>query len=270
MNPWIPAAVLAVLIGMRFLRTHILAWLGAWWVGIFAILKFGISPPLPASIIGMFMAILTASLALYGSSDKEKLAAIRSGISAFLTEKRFSLWFLACLVCAAAAVGASAWLEATREPAPPASGRTIHPAPPAEISFRGKKIDILKAVNPNRELGSRDPAAFAAHVANGRALYYRNCVFCHGDDMRGDGLFAHGFDPQPANFADPGTIAMLQESYLFWRIAKGGPGLPEESAPWSSAMPAWEPTMQENDIWDVILFLYEFTGRKPRAVEHTE
>jgi hypothetical protein len=28
----------------------------------------------------------------------------------------------------------------------------------------------------------------------------------------------------------------LTESFVFWRIAKGGPGLPKEGAPWNSAM----------------------------------
>ena len=35
-------------------------------------------------------------------------------------------------------------------------------------------------------------------------------------------------------------------------------------------MPAWEPMLQEDQIWDVILFLYSFTGRKPRAQERAE
>ena len=41
------------------------------------------------------------------------------------------------------------------------------------------------------------------------------------------GHFAYGFNPPPANFADPGTIADAPGGLLFWRIAKGGPGLPE-------------------------------------------
>ncbi|NNF02932.1 MAG: cytochrome c, partial [Rhodothermales bacterium] len=90
---------------------------------------------------------------------------------------------------------------------------------------------------------------------------------CHGDDMAGDGIFAHGLDPIPANFKDATTIAMLQEGYLFWRIAKGGPGLPPESTPWLSAMPAWELFLTEEEIWDVILFLYDYTGHRPRARE---
>ena len=138
------------------------------------------------------------------------------------------------------------------------------------MTFRGKKINILKAANPFRELEVKDQKSFGEHVAAGRTIYYQNCVFCHGDNMQGNGIFAYGYDPQPANFDDPTTIAMLQESYLFWRIAKGGPGLPEESAPWASAMPAWETMLSEDDIWNVILFLYTFTGQKPRAQEHVE
>ena len=32
-------------------------------------------------------------------------------------------------------------------------------------------------------------------------------------------------------------------------------------------MPAWENFMTEEEMWNTILFLYDFTGYKPRAVE---
>ena len=80
-------------------------------------------------------------------------------------------------------------------------------------------------------------------------------------------MFVHGLDPIPTNFADPGTIPMLRETFLFWRISKGGPGLPEEGGPWATAMPAWEKFLKEEEIWDAILFLYDYTGRRPRAKE---
>ncbi|MDB5104863.1 MAG: hypothetical protein JWP91_2552 [Fibrobacteres bacterium] len=270
MNFWVVVPMVLALIGLRFLKPGILLWLAAWWGGCFIFLRFGILPPLPSSIIGLFMAILTAALALYGTADADKLSAIGKSLRAFLMERRFAPWLWGSLVVIPLLVGFNAYRQATSEAVAPATGRTIHPAPPSEITFRGKKIDILKASNPFRELEGKDKAAFAGHVAGGRAIYYKNCVFCHGDNMEGDGLYSHGLDPQPANFADPTTIAMLQESYLFWRIAKGGPGLPEESAPWASAMPAWEATLGEDEIWDVILFLYSFTGRKPRAQERAE
>ncbi|HKZ75863.1 MAG TPA: c-type cytochrome, partial [Actinomycetota bacterium] len=85
--------------------------------------------------------------------------------------------------------------------------------------------------------------------------------------LDGGGHFAHGFNPAPANFVDPGTIAQLSEGYLFWRIAKGGPGLPKESAPWNSAMPAWEDRLTEEEIWQVIYYLYATTGVPPRRMD---
>jgi len=74
-------------------------------------------------------------------------------------------------------------------------------------------------------------------------------------------------NPLPANFQDNGTIAQLTESFVFWRVAKGGPGLPREGTPWNSAMPAWEDFLTEDEIWSVVLFLYEQTGWKPRTWE---
>ena len=57
------------------------------------------------------------------------------------------------------------------------------------------------------------------------------------------------------------------ETFLFWRISKGGPGLPDEGGPWDTAMPAWEKMLKEDDMWDAILFLYDYTGSRPRAKE---
>ena len=34
-----------------------------------------------------------------------------------------------------------------------------------------------------------------------------------------------------------------------------------------SAMPTWEKFLKEEEIWDAILFLYDFTGQRPRARE---
>ena len=116
--------------------------------------------------------------------------------------------------------------------------------------------------NPLRSSGSVED-----HTAEGKRVYYENCLACHGDALNGLGHYAQGFNPAPLNFQDVGTIAQLTESFLFWRIAKGGPGLPNEGAPWNSAMPAWENFLTEDEIWSVIIFLYEQTGHSPRAWE---
>jgi len=54
---------------------------------------------------------------------------------------------------------------------------------------------------------------------------------------------------------------------VFWRIAKGGVGLPNEGTPWNSAMPAWEDFLTEDEIWAVTIFLYEQANKTPRTWE---
>jgi len=165
-------------------------------------------------------------------------------------------------------VAASIYASMSKPLEAPSFARTVHPAPPSEpITVHEQKFDLNAVKNPFRELEKSNPAQFRVHVENGRRVYYQNCVFCHGDDMRGDGLFAHGLNPIPTNFRDSGTIAMLQEGFLFWRIAKGGPGMPDEGGPWESAMPAWENFLKNDEMWDVILFLYDHTGQRPRETE---
>jgi mono/diheme cytochrome c family protein len=108
------------------------------------------------------------------------------------------------------------------------------------------------------------PASMQA-VKEGGAIFFQNCHFCHGDNLNGRGMFAFAFNPIPANFTDSGTIAQLQETFVFWRVAKGGPGLPREGFPWASAMPPWEEHLQTDEIWKVIAFEYWHTGFYPRT-----
>jgi mono/diheme cytochrome c family protein len=266
-NVLVVLAIIAAMIGLRFLKPSIAVWAIAWWFAVYGMATYGIDPSVPSSVVKMFMGIVTIALFAYVSAAEGRLTEAKESVIAFFTERRFMIPLVALLVAVPALVAFNVYSGMTQQPAAPVSGRTIHPVPPSTISFKGKTIDLVSDDNPYRHLETEDAAAFTAHLDNGRAVYYENCVYCHGDNMEGDGLFAHGYDPIPANFQDPTTIAMLQEGYLFWRVAKGGPGLPVESTPWSSAMPAWELFLSEEEIWDVILFLYDFTEQRPRARE---
>lgn len=270
MNIPVLIGVVVGIVVFRFLRLNMLAWLAVWWAVVYVAVRYGIEPPMPSSIVNMFMGITTIALLTYAFSDSERLESTKRPVVRFVVDKKFTMPLIIVVLALPALVAFKVYRSMSSEAAPPVFGRTVHPAPPENITFKGKPIDLIAGENPYRELEATDPDAFHAHVENGRRVYYQNCVFCHGDDMEGDGIFAHSLDPIPANFADPTTIAMLQETYLFWRIAKGAPGLPEESGPWASAMPAWEQFLDEEQIWDVILFLYDHTEQKPRAREHIE
>ena len=104
-------------------------------------------------------------------------------------------------------------------------------------------------------------------IQQGKGFYAAFCSPCHGGNFDGKGPAARGFNPPPANFSDPTTIAMLQESYLFWRIKKGGVGLPIEGMPWKSAMPRWEVELPDEWIWKIIMGEYDGAHQSPRTWE---
>jgi mono/diheme cytochrome c family protein len=277
MRLWLFAAVALALVALGLaprlsrgrVRLNPLAWIAAWAVGLWLVLQFGFAPPVPKSVVNLYLGIAALALLLYVSSDAERAAEARRPLLAFLTERRFTPYLAAVVLLIPALVVADMWMAATAPPAPPAYGRTVHPAPPDQIMVHGQAVDLVRVDNPYRPLETSDPEAFARHVANGRRVYYQNCFYCHGDLLDGAGMFAHALDPIPTNFQDGGNLPQLQESFLFWRIAKGGPGLPPEGGPWDSAMPAWETFLSEEEMWDVVLFLYDFTDYHPRARHET-
>ena len=139
--------------------------------------------------------------------------------------------------------------------------RTVHPANPENMTFEGKTMDLTTLTNPLRKEAEKHDQ----YLELGKKVYYERCFYCHGDTWAADGHFAPGFVPAPAKFTGDETLAILTESYVFWRIAKGGPGLPREATPWDSAMPAWEGRLSEEEIWAVIMYLYDAIGKEPRS-----
>ena len=226
-------------------------------------LAYGIRPPLPGSILYLYMALIIIGILSQIGVEDEKLREFARPIVELLADKDKARSRLVVFTLLPLTVAFVVYSSTSVSSNPPAELRTVHPAPPATIQFRGRDLDLAELENPLRH----DVEDFDRHVEVGRAIYYQNCHFCHGDDLDGDGMFAHAFNPPPADFRDIGTIAMLQESFVFWRVSKGGPGLPAISAPWSSAMPAWEELLTEEEIWQVIIFIYEATGQVPRTWE---
>jgi len=267
MNILVVVALLVVFGLLRFRRANLLTWAIAWWAGIYVLLRFGFTAPIPASVVSLYMGIVTIAVLAYVSSSEERRTEVSSPLIRFMTDKRYTTLLAATVVAIPALAAANVYVKMNVPIQPPLFSRTIHPASPSEITVHDKKINLDAEENPFLALQTSNPEQFRKHLENGRRVYYRNCVFCHGDDLTGSGMFAHGLDPIPTNFADPATIAGLRDTFLFWRISKGGPGLPEEGGPWDSAMPAWEKMLKEEEIWEVILFLYDFTGQKPRGRE---
>ncbi len=229
-------------------------------------------PLLPASLLVQYMIITIIGVLLYFSFDDERWAEFKAPILAVIREPRLAAVRWVLLILIPGIVGYTAYGFVKPSMDAPVELRQVHPAPPGKLRVFGKTYNLSKLENPLRvealKLMAEDEEkgweTYNDIVEAGREVYYQNCFFCHGDLLDGKGPYAHGFNPQPANFQDVGTIAQLQEAYLFWRISTGGPGLPKEGTPWNSAMPVWHEMLDETQVWQAVTFLYDYVGQVPR------
>lgn len=237
----------------------------------YLVFKFGIaylpqllgirSAPVPSSVILQYMVTVLVAILLYVSSDEERWTEFKEPVEVVMTAPEKRTLRGALLVILPILIGLLTFLQVRPTVAAPPNLRSIHPAPPSQITFRGETMVLDGLENPLRREGD-----MAEHLERGQRVYYQNCLACHGDALDGNGHFADAFSPRPLEFGTS-TIAQLTESFVFWRVAKGGPGLPREGAPWNSAMPAWEEFLTAEEIWSVAIYIYQQAGVSPRTWE---
>lgn len=277
-------------------------WQGiAFWAFILLYLKFRVYPPIPFSVRAMYGTVSAVAVFMWMSSNEEDWKKFRQPILNVMDAGTPRLKFIRTFFLIAIPI--ALWGFSYQSFIPQGAGadvdepielRTVHPAPPASTKVHGKTFVLQTSQNPYRvnpegkydqeysnehiveqamgrlmkpDSNPWDPKAegYLKNVREGGEIFFQNCHFCHGDNLNGRGLHAFAFNPIPANFTDPGTIAQLQETFIFWRVSKGGIGLPREGFPWASVMPPWEQHLTTDEIWKVVLFEYWHTGYYPRT-----
>jgi mono/diheme cytochrome c family protein/plastocyanin len=104
-------------------------------------------------------------------------------------------------------------------------------------------------------------------LANGQQLYTQNCAACHGENGAGDGVFADDLAEageasmqtmegamdmvmqNPVDFTDPKRMLGASPALLQGKILRGGMG---------TGMPMWGSIFTEEQIWDLIAYIYSF------------
>ena len=229
------------------------------WVAVWAALRFVVQPPIPGQVMGLYMSITTISIVVYIVADPERSQAFLAPLVTLFRERNLAVPRLGVLVAVPLLLGWYTYQSVRPSFDPPFEARVIHPEPPASFLLHGEPFDVLRGHRPEgMEID-------AEHLAAGRSVDYRNCMYCHGDSLNGQGHFADALNPLPANFRDSGTIAQLEETYVFWRVSTGGPGLPDGATPWNSSMPVWQDLLTEEEIWQVIAYIYDASGYTPRV-----
>ena len=239
---------------------------------IFLVIRFGIPwlavilglsatpAPVPGFALGIYLVVAVVGTLVYVSSEEGRWRSFLTPIvRAFVLPAgaipRSQMLALAVLPLV---VGGVAWTRVVPATGTPAVLRVQHPAVPDEYA---------EMINPLAELPE---AERAVAVREGVVLYQKNCRPCHGTKADGLGPLSRGLRLKPIDFTDPGTIATVVEPYPFWRITKGGIGLPDIATPWNSAMPAWEEDFTPEEIWRILSAEYEIAGTEPRRPEGAE
>ncbi len=211
----------------------------------------GTSAPLPASLVWMYTGMTAAAILLYYSVREDSWRDFSEPVIGFLREPAPSSRSRraarrAMLLLVPLLAGWHGYSSAVEKPDPPADPPGIH------------------FTLPNKYVSIQNPLPWTEeNIREGGILYTKNCAMCHGDAQDGNGLFARAWQPKPANFRDTGTIAQLDENYLYWRIKEGGPGLPKGSIEYRSAMPVWDGVLTDEQIWKIIMFEYTSAGVTP-------
>jgi high-affinity iron transporter len=84
-------------------------------------------------------------------------------------------------------------------------------------------------------------------------LFQTKCIFCHGNEGRGDGIDGVGLDPKPSNFHDPERAPIVSPFAAFNTIRLGVPG---------TGMMAFS-ELSDDEIWSLAFYVNTFRFGKP-------
>ena len=248
----------------------------------------------------LYLALAILACFAYVTYDEERWQEFQRPIWAFLRwQHRIRT---VALGAAPLLVGGLVFLGGALGKEEPVSTPILHPTPPDEFGtltnpYRNPTPEMLEGFDQALldgeivveestepavvdyarllENGEASPEARAEAfrrrvIEEGRELFMINCRPCHGTKAMGDGPMSVGQRRKPLDFKGVETIATLVEGAVFWRIKKGGIGLPREGAPFESAMPRWELDLSDDQIWKIILAEYDIAGNAPREPEGRE
>lgn len=83
----------------------------------------------------------------------------------------------------------------------------------------------------------------------GAAIFAQQCVICHGEKGKGDGLAASGLDPKPANLTSE-KVQNMTDGAMFWKISNG-----------RAPMPSFKAILNDQQRWQAVNYLRELKAK---------
>jgi mono/diheme cytochrome c family protein len=96
-------------------------------------------------------------------------------------------------------------------------------------------------------------------IVSGADLYMNHCAGCHGVPSNKDSVFANSFNPPvPVFFKDAPDMSENQNFYII-----------QHGIRWTG-MPAWDKTLNDTQIWQLVTFLSNIEKLPPAAAKKLE
>jgi len=259
------------------------------WLTSYSVLKFLLVPPIPANLMYNYMGVITLVIFLFISSSEASWNSLKDSVLVIIRADTFRDKMTRAVIFTAIPLLTliniyQAMLPEIYEPIEykqyshlTPESITVHgqifsrsSRNPFRVDDSGTYSESIQDIYSKTDSTTADPwnpnaPVFLRYVREGGEIYFQNCHFCHGSDLRGSGMFRYAMRWDAGlNLPDMERIYQINEMYIFRRVAKGGPGLERENAPWNSAMPAMEEHLSTEEIWKVVLFEFWETEFSPR------
>jgi len=97
---------------------------------------------------------------------------------------------------------------------------------------------------PKSAIKIKNPLAKIVSASEkGEALFKTNCVMCHGEKGKGDGVAAVALSPKPADLSSKRLIKE-SDGEIFWKIGNG-----------KGSMPPWKSALSKKQRWQLVNFI---------------
>jgi mono/diheme cytochrome c family protein len=234
---------------------------------------------LPDNALKLYIAFTILGIFIYITSSEARKKNFLGPLEAFLAGRQgafLSIIRIVVLVLLPLVVGFIAYDSVVPKLVSLGGIRIMHPTMPS--TFEGLVSparepteeavkEFMAALDFQGSAADAKAALAEKNMMDGRVSYAKNCRPCHGMQANGKGPHAWGWTLKPADFTDAGILPTVVEPYAFWRVSKGGAGLPPASTPWDSSMPIWDLNLSEHMMWQVLLGAYDLAGVSPRQTE---
>jgi hypothetical protein len=104
----------------------------------FVIFRFGIRPPVPYSVLSLYMGIVLLAVLAFVSSDSDSWRAFLRPMRATVVDPDKRVLRLALMIVIPLLLGYYAYTQAAAKPQAPAELRAVHPAPPDSIQLAAR------------------------------------------------------------------------------------------------------------------------------------